>query len=497
VLRLVLLFTMRSRRYSRRNFLRTGSASVLVAALGCSDDPRGRVDPIQRDFDLIIVGSGFAGTYLGLRALDAGLTALILEAGGDFDDPGPIAESFKVETRGDVDYPGARNRVIALGGTSNHWGGVISRPFPNDFRMRSEFGVMSDWPIGYEDLEDYLCESEQLLHVRGTEPDPGEPPRACAYPQEIALPLPTLQIEGSVPAYVPVARSRETDTSPVRLAREVIPRFERSRRATLISHEQVTELVTLDGKSIDHVRTFRPDGSIGRYGAKHYVVAAGAIESPRLLLLSRSEWHEDGLGNDHGLLGRYFGEHPSIESSYDVALDEPEGDWRVFDRIDALRREGLNGFHIGLGIDAGGRLICRVQPEIESRRENRVTLARDREDMSGNPLPAVDLSYSDRDMRTFDRIHELLATLHAELGATEELREVTRWRSHPSGACRMGASPESGVVDANNRVFGIDNLYVSGACTFTTAGTANPTNLVVAMSLRLGDIIIAAHEEIT
>jgi choline dehydrogenase-like flavoprotein len=48
-----------------------------------------------------------------------------------------------------------------------------------------------------------------------------------------------------------------------------------------------------------------------------------------------------------------------------------------------------------------------------------------------------------------------------------------------------------GVVDRDNRVFGVDNLYVSGACTFPTSGTANPTLTVVALTLRLADHLVA------
>jgi choline dehydrogenase-like flavoprotein len=54
----------------------------------------------------------------------------------------------------------------------------------------------------------------------------------------------------------------------------------------------------------------------------------------------------------------------------------------------------------------------------------------------------------------------------------------------------MGEAEGSGVVDRNNKVFGMENLYVSGACTFPTAGSTNPTNTVVALTLRLADHLI-------
>jgi choline dehydrogenase-like flavoprotein len=58
---------------------------------------------------------------------------------------------------------------------------------------------------------------------------------------------------------------------------------------------------------------------------------------------------------------------------------------------------------------------------------------------------------------------------------------------HPSGTTRMSASPSSGVVDADLRVHGIDNLYVTGSSVFPTVGHANPTLLIVALAARLAE----------
>jgi choline dehydrogenase-like flavoprotein len=60
---------------------------------------------------------------------------------------------------------------------------------------------------------------------------------------------------------------------------------------------------------------------------------------------------------------------------------------------------------------------------------------------------------------------------------------------HHMGTTRMSADPKQGVVDANCRVHGIGNLYVAGAAVYPTAGAANPTLTLVALSLRLSDHI--------
>jgi choline dehydrogenase-like flavoprotein len=56
---------------------------------------------------------------------------------------------------------------------------------------------------------------------------------------------------------------------------------------------------------------------------------------------------------------------------------------------------------------------------------------------------------------------------------------------HHMCSTRMAATPREGVVDSNQKVFGIDNLYIAGSSVFSTAGHANPTLTIVQMSLRL------------
>ena len=58
---------------------------------------------------------------------------------------------------------------------------------------------------------------------------------------------------------------------------------------------------------------------------------------------------------------------------------------------------------------------------------------------------------------------------------------------HHCGTTRMSSDPKTGVIDANCRVFGIDNLYIAGSSVFPTIGYANPTLTIVALALRLSD----------
>ena len=478
---------------TRRDFLVGSGALAAASALGCRAD-RGSDDP----YDLCIIGSGFAGTFLGLRAVDHGLRTVIVEAGASperITSPESLEASFRFTNSGSENYPVNGTRAIAVGGASRHWGGVTTRLWPQDFRMRSEFGRLVDWPIGFDDLAPYYCEAERVLLPRGYAFVPGaEPPRPCPYPNEKEGPYrdPGVRIEGRAVAYFPLAHSRRGGNFATRLFDEEIPSFVSSSLGTLIEDRQVTNIVTLDGKTVDHVELRGVSGRPHKLRARAFAVAAGVVESCRLLLASRSSFYPDGLGNRHAQVGRYFNVHPSLQTKFDLRpdLDLPEGHHRTCSLNAVYRQEGVNACQYQLDVLPSGSARWKAQPEIEPNYDNFVGLSATETDGFGVPLPNVHFGYSDQDRRTLERNYATLEEVKRALGvAGGSATDFDRWRAHPAGTCRMGFDEKTGVVDRNNRVFGLDNLFVSGACTFPTSGTANPTNTVVAMTLRLADHI--------
>lgn len=476
---------------TRRKFLIGSGAALATSAISCGD----RTLPDDR-YDLCIIGSGFAGTFLGLRAVDLGLRTVMVEAGSSPTRDGSaetLESSFKFDNSGSQSYPVNGTRAIAVGGASRHWGGVTTRLWPEDFRMQSEFGRLVDWPISFDDVLPYYCEAERLLLARGYPAVPGaEPVRDCAYPQEKPgiYRDPGVAIEDKSVAYFPVAHSRRGGNFAVRLLDDEIPRFAQSNLGTLSEGRQVTNIVSLDGSTIDHLELRRLDGSTERLRAKVFVVAAGVVESCRLLLTSRSSWFPEGLGNRHGQLGHYFNVHPSLQTKFDLRqdLDLPHGHHRTCSLNSDYRREGINACQYQLDVLRTGAARWKAQPEIEPNYESYVTLSGRRKDPFGVPIPEVHFGYSTRDQRTLERNYKSLKAAKQALGVPGGAsNEHDRWRAHPAGTCRMGFDEATGVVNRHNRVFGLDNLFVSGACTFPTSGTANPTNTVVALTLRLAE----------
>lgn len=130
--------------------------------------------------------------------------------------------------------------------------------------------------------------------------------------------------------------------------------------------------------------------------------------------------------------------------------------------------------------------------------DSRISLA-NAVDRFGNPQVRIDWRYSHQDIETVARSFRLLGEDLAEqtvgtlnLASDEpDIETVVRrdgaYGGHHIGTVRMGASPSTGVVDANCKIFGMNNLYVIGSAVFPTSGQANPTLTIVAMSLRLAE----------
>jgi choline dehydrogenase-like flavoprotein len=138
------------------------------------------------------------------------------------------------------------------------------------------------------------------------------------------------------------------------------------------------------------------------------------------------------------------------------------------------------------------RVRLRNFMEMEPSRTNRVRLG-ERRDVFGSPLPRVESRCTELDRRSLLELHRVLAGELARAGVgrlATELSESGAWpidqdASHHLGTTRMASDPRHGVVDAQCRVFGIDNLYVAGGSVFPTSGSANPTFTIVALSIRL------------
>lgn len=474
--------------WSRRRFLKAASGALLAAA-GCR-----RADSPIVDYDVCIVGSGFAGTFLGLRLVERGIRTAILEAGvslGAGDSWEGRQELFPVESAGDLGFPIEANRTIGLGGTSRKWSGVVSRLWPQDFEASPAAGLPG-WPISYADVEPYYCQAEAELGVRGGVAVAGaEPPRRCAYPSEVKHYVsPAHALELAATEFFPLAFAFRGSGGALRLNEAHLPRFAASPGAALLSDHAVTRLVATRGVRVDRIEASRSDGSRVEVRARVFVVAAGVVETVRLLLASASAEHRAGLGNAGGLVGAHFNAHPRFRIALPVATDRAwsAGVHRTYSMRERLERGGGAGGYADLQLWRPPSVALDCMPELEPAATNRVRLLQlGGRGGAGRSLARLDANWSALDRRTTERLLAWQRDFARSISAGPFSEEpAVKW-FHPAGGCRMAGTAADGVVDRDARVFGVDNLYLAGASIFPRSGSANPTLTIVALALRLGD----------
>lgn len=233
--------------------------------------------------DVCVIGAGAAGISLARRLLKLGRRVVLLESGG-LDYEAPVADLNSGANSGEDYYELEDSRLRFFGGTTAIWGGRCAELDPIDLEAR-DYVPHSGWPFGWDELERWYEEARPLFSLPPRRPEPDDLRRA-------GVPLPRFE-ELETPLWT-------FDRRFNRFAWESCADLEADPRCQIVTHATVTAIMP-GGAGIDRVeaRSLGAGRLTVRAGA--YVLAAGGIENPRLLLAS-------GLGN--GQVGRYFMEHP-------------------------------------------------------------------------------------------------------------------------------------------------------------------------------------------
>ena len=526
------------------------------------------VDTVQAD--IVVVGSGVAGALVAAKLAAAGLKVLILEAGprvdrGDglerfqksrlkttlspYENP-PHAQSPDIDRLNDYYVLSGPTKFEALylravGGSTWHWGGNASRLHPNDFKMRSQYGVALDWPIEYATLLTYYDQAERELGVAGD-------PATCLVPvPRGAFPMPPIPqtytdrmvAQASAPLGMtlkptPQARNSEPyDDRPACCGSAMcVPmcpvgaKYDGSVHvakaeaagAQLIENAVATQIEIGPDRRITAIRYRRPDGTEGLATGRSFVLAAHAIETPKLMLMS-------GVGNTSDLVGRNLMAH--IQTGYVGLAKDPVysyrgpvetsgfAEWRdgAFRSTHAAMGSGSSNqgwaravgpqFRAGELIKAGllgeslrktlrEQIIREVaiggSAEILPNPENRVTLD-PQKDPIGLPRPHIHFAIDDYTARSLDLGQKRHRAIMEALGCTSILDGGPRVNtSILGGTTRMGTDPRTSVVSLDLRTHDHPNLFIVGSAVFPTMGISPPTLTIAALALRAADEIKAA-----
>ena len=244
--------------------------------------------PIELEGEVCVIGAGAAGISLTRRLLKLGHTVVLLESGGLDYEPA-TADLNAGETVGEEYYDLEDSRLRFFGGTTAIWGGRCAELDPIDLERR-DYVPHSGWPIGWEELGAGTTRRGPLFGL------PARPAGARRRSARAGVRLPRFDR----------ARDSALDLrpplQPLRLG-ELRATSRPIRRCQIVIHATVTAIVRRRTAGSPGSRRARSAPARLTVRAKAFVLAAGGIENPRLLLAS-------GLGNDHDQVGRYFMEHP-------------------------------------------------------------------------------------------------------------------------------------------------------------------------------------------
>jgi choline dehydrogenase-like flavoprotein len=241
--------------------------------------------------DLCIIGSGAAGIAIAREFIGSRVRVCLLEAGGLSVDPEVAARSV-IDSVGREYKNGARLRLF--GGSTNLWGGECVPLQPIDFE-KLDWINYSGWPYGYDELEPYYRRAHAVLGLGAFDYD------ASRISQTLGLerfPFDPSAIETVISRY-----------NPVRFGLTFEDELDVAPNVSVILYAEVTRLNLQDGgDALSTVSIVTVAGNELKVNAKYFVLAAGGIENPRILLLSNHQ-RPTGLGNHSGFVGRLFQEH--------------------------------------------------------------------------------------------------------------------------------------------------------------------------------------------
>nr|MCW2727368.1 glucose dehydrogenase [Aeromicrobium sp.] len=516
--------------------------------------------------DVLVVGAGASGSVAVKELAEKGFSVVCLEQ-GDWTPPSEFAgdkpEWELVKQKQWHPNPNVRDHPAdypidttesdvnplmfsGVGGSTILYAAHWCRFLPSDFKVKTVDGIADDWPFDYAELAPYYSRMDREIGTSGLGGN-------TAYPDGEEFPLPPLPIgkigrkaaEGmdklgwhwwpganSIPSReyrhrpsclrygtcltgCPAGAKASTDITHWPAALEA--------GAHLVTGARVRE-ITVDHKGLASGATY-----VDREGTEHHqkaavvIVASNGVGTPRLLQLSTSSLHPDGLGNSSGLVGRNLMMHPygAVSGTYEDNLESwlgPAGhaiESMQFYETDASRgfvrgakwnvmpsggplgmRSGYGGrpvdeswgenFHRNVKANLGRSFEWGIIAEDLPDEANRVVLDPTLTDADGIAAPKLIYKSSENTTKLIDFHVDRAREAHEAAGAisTSETRLMRDCGWHLLGTARMGNDPATSVVDQWGRSHDVPNLYVIDGSVFVTSSGVNPTATIMAIALR-------------
>ncbi len=550
-------------------------------------------------YDVCIVGSGAGAGPVAYELAIAGFKVVVLEKGpwiktADFAKDEIVSSRRSVYTSQLKDEPQvvekkneegqwtAQSNYITgqdmwngncIGGSSNFMSGYFSRLKPVDFKLLSTYGPIDganivDWPISYDDLEPYYTKVEQVLGISGKVlPHPQQEPRSTA-----DFPYPPLA-ENIAAKWIDKAAG-SLNYTVIPLPRAILSRPEGDRnacyysgycgsygcnsdakgssRAALLNKALKTGNLKMipnakvyfleeENKQVKAAWYYDLEGEKNKIEARIFTVAAQAIETSRLLLMSKSKNFPNGLANNSRQVGKNLifsgggsgsGEFHKSEltenqwtqlKAFGVFVNRTMQQWYEIDEapfekpvkggsVDFLL-EHNNGITraIHQKWDEQGNLVYgsalkeKLKHYFTELRtlnfevfvdwlptdDNFVKLSEEVKDKWGDPVAHIRLNGHKRDVQVGKLVAEKALDILKQMGAKNLYSNISS--SPPpnlqAGGCRFGENPETSVLNTQCRAHEVSNLFITDGSWVPTGGSVTHTWTIYANSFRVAEFI--------
>jgi choline dehydrogenase-like flavoprotein len=509
--------------------------------------------------DIAIVGSGATGTLLAARLAAKGHKVVILEGGPNralSDLVSSTVWSRRLKWGGSPVRVAGKDPVAfpfeagwGRGGSALHHYACWFRLHREDFAVASLHGAGLDWPMRYEDLRPYYDALQAEIGISGDAQlevwrPPGDPYPMPPQPifrqgkliahgfekrgQRVApLPMainsvafngrPACIQDGWCDAGCPTGAL----ANPIAIYGETL----QSHGVETLYDASVLRIITgASGKRAQAVEYVNGQGQRRTLHAKAIILAAFAVQNPRLLLNSANAQHPDGLANSSGLVGHYLMSHGAVslygmfneptdnhlgrtggqlfsQDSYRTGTPGPYKPGYTFRIGNALKLADIGGI-ANARVDLCGAALtefmrkaalnlgtmsalCDSLPAVANRVE--LSPEKDRHDA---PLARVVHSLSDDTRGAIAAATEEGKQLLSAAGAHEVWAAPPR-TEHLMGGTVMGKDPARSVANAYGQTHDVENLFIAGPGLFPTCGAVNPTFTALALAARSADYILA------
>jgi choline dehydrogenase-like flavoprotein len=532
--------------------------------------------------DVVIVGAGLAGGIVAAQLAQAGAKVLVLESGPSIDRNGALQtflnapndlkglpeapypevtyapkpstidpKHYLIQQGPDLFKSGYERQV---GGTTWHWLGTAMRLLPSDFSLRSEYAVGENWPFSYTELEPWYAAADRVLGVAGDGSEDLGTPRSSSYPLP---PIPKSYLDQQIAAAMrpaglnvvttPAARNSQLFDNrppccgnhnciplcPIQAKYDATVHTKKAQQAgAQILDKAIAYSVEVDSAGrVSGIRFKRPDASLQSATARVYVLAAHAIETAKLLLMSRSSTLPNGVANSSDQVGRNLMDHPTLLSygltgkpvypyrgplstsgieqfrdgafrrtrgSFRIEIGNDGWSWPVGDMTaiagDMVAKRGLLGGNLVQTLNDEASRHLRMASLVEQLPDpnNRVTVAFDQVDAIGIPRPVINYRVDQYTLDGLQAARPIHQQIYAAMGASDvRFANGYEGAGHIMGTYRMGVDPRASVVDTNQRSHDHSNLFLLGSGVFPSVGCTNPSLTIAALALRAARTILA------